>query len=94
MRSSLSCGDVQQCAVTPELSKRSYGANSHHEDAASQSFAELLRQDRQYRAFRRHFSLLERCPNISSIVNYFVCQYGLEMPQYPMFACREQRRCR
>ena len=48
--------------MTPELSKTSDGAISRREDAASQSFAQLLRQDRQYRAFRGDFSLLERCP--------------------------------
>jgi hypothetical protein len=57
---------MSSSAVTPELSKTSDGANSHREDAASQSFAQLLRQDRQYRAFRRYFSLLERCLNTTS----------------------------
>jgi hypothetical protein len=31
-------------------------------DAAPQSLAQLLRQDRQYRAVETDFSLLERCP--------------------------------
>jgi hypothetical protein len=54
--------------LVQQTGARHDGANSHYEDAASQSFAQLLRQDRQYRAFRRHFSLLERCSSVLSLV--------------------------